>query len=158
MRSCTLQQALLCLGHDLHGRRCRHRGHHESRWPGQLHGYASLDYFFARNRIAHDIRWSDLREIRNVRGGYGVRNLDLVLSHEASERLGLVRPSTRNTAPDLLVGRKISLPLALFALGGDEIMARMTQAADHAGHVIEKCGRREYLVLSEVRFSVKPKG
>ena len=108
-------------------------------------------------RVEHDIHWSDLREIRNVKAGYGVRNLDLVLTHEASERLGLVQPTTRKAASDILVGRKLSILLPLLELSGEDTIAAMTRAADAAGYIIEKCGRREYLVLSDVRYSVEPK-
>ncbi len=118
--------------------------------------FVEVNSFF--RGFEHDVLWSDLREIRDVKGGYGVRNLDVMLTHEASERLGLVQPTTRKTSSDLLVGRRLSIPTSLLELSGKDIIAAMTEAADRAGYVIERSGRREYLVLSEVRYSVKPKG
>lgn len=120
-------------------------------------GGFSVEVVAPLKQFEHDLTWSDLREIRSVKGGYGVRNLELVLTHEAAERLGIVKPTTRESASDLLVGRRLSIPTALLELGSDEIIAAMTQAADPEGYVIEKSGWREYLVLSDVRYSVKPK-
>ncbi len=106
----------------------------------------------------HDILWSDLREVRLLRGGYGVRVLDVVLTHAASERLGLVQTTTRKSAPDLLVGRKLSIPLALLAQDGGRVIAVLSEAADRAGFAIAPLGWREYLILTVERFSVVPKG
>lgn len=108
--------------------------------------------------VEQDVIWSDLREIRLVKGGYGVRNIEFLLTHDASVRLGLVQPTTRQSAPDVLVGRKLSVPLALLEEGGAKVIEALTVAADKAGYEIARTGWREYLVLSYEIFRVTPKG
>ena len=108
--------------------------------------------------VEHDILWSDLREIRLVKGGYGVSNIEFLLTHDASVRLGLVQPTTRKTAPDALVGRKLSVPLALLNQGGAEVVKAMTEAARESGYEIARKGWREFLVLSYEIFGVTRKG
>lgn len=116
-----------------------------------------LDVATMFNHFEHDVLWSDLREIRFVKGGYGVRILEFLLTHEASVRLGLVQPTTRDNAPDLLVGRKVSVPLAVLELGGSDVIGAMTEAADKAGFEIARKGWREYLIMSYEIFGVTQK-
>ncbi len=108
------------------------------------------------NHFEHDIAWSDLAEVSLVQGGYGVRNLDFTLNHDAAERIGLVKPTTRQTASRLLVRRKLSVPLSLFELDRNAVIARLQEAARAKGYAIEKAGYREYLVLSYTRYTVTP--
>lgn len=108
------------------------------------------------NSFEHDIAWEDLREVVLLTGGYGARYVEFLLTHAGAEKAGLVRASTRESAPDALVRRKISVPIALLDIGTNEIIPCLQEIAEAHGYRIEKLKRREFLVLSMVHYSVTP--
>ncbi|MCV6595377.1 MAG: hypothetical protein OIF48_20705 [Silicimonas sp.] len=103
------------------------------------------------------IGWADLREIHLVKGGYGAGGLGFLLTHEAAQRLGLIQPTTRAAAPDLLVGRNIATPRHSFALPDEQVVARLTEAAETVGYQVTRKTHREFLVVGKTVFEVARK-
>jgi len=91
-----------------------------------------------RKETTRDLKWADLEQVVYAAGGYGTRYFEFRVSDEAAKRMGKVQPTARANRLSLFAFRSFYAPITLMQGSSDEIIARLREAADHAGYVIEK--------------------